>query len=433
VFIFSLFFLALSILVAFYHQQITEITCRSHRHRRPKYILHLKNPKNNSKTLIAVDNVLARLGYEKISTTGLEPSQYPTDWNIFWSFAHHDRIKDQVNFTSAQFHQRMNHFPGNYALVSKSVLATQTKLKFIPRAFLTSQDVQAYAKKHPAKRFVMKLKGNRGVKLVKPEDMNFTKTPALDTYFAQEFIENPLLWHGHKFDFSIFVAITSVNPLRFYYYSKNVNLRFCQKPYDTSDPEDVHSYVIGTDILPAQVFSGTREFVNRDYTYRDAFEAFMRGKGANLDEIWLKVEDLITQVVITKEKTIAEGVRNREPSTFFHLSLIFINFQIDNFGTQKFSHFELVRFDMMFNENFDIFLLEVNMSPNMQASQKISLHKYFFESVLYNLFNLIGVGASFEQDEFRFPNSDVELMVAHPNGELVGGLGWNEVVHALLS
>ncbi|KAG5669196.1 hypothetical protein PVAND_017089 [Polypedilum vanderplanki] len=398
--ILSVIFLTLSIFIAFYQHKITEIACKNVKSeveeikRKPKYILHLG--KEGSKTLSAVDDVLQRLGLEKINTTGLQPSEYPKDWDLFWSFAHHDRIKTQYDFTTVKFNQKLNHFPGNYALVSKSVLATKTKLKFIPAAFLTSEEVQNYAKIHPEKRFVIKLKGNRGVKLTKPEDMNFTRTASLDDYFAQEFIEDPLLWNGHKFDFSIFVVITSVNPLRFYYYNKNVNLRFCLKPYNTSNPDDVHSYVIGTEIFPAQEFPGAREYVFRDYTYRDAFEAFMKSKGANLTEIWMKVEDLITQVVITKEKTFFEG--------------------IGNFGTPKFSHFELYRFDMIFNENFDLFLMEVNMSPNLLASSKISMHKYFFESVLYNLFNLIGIGTNFEQNEFKFPSVDVELMVAHPNG-----------------
>jgi hypothetical protein len=94
-----------------------------------------------------------------------------------------------------------------------------------------------------------------------------------------------------------------------------------------------------------------------------------------------------------------------------------INFQIAAFGTKKFSHFELVRFDMIFNANFDLFLLEVNMSPNMQAAPSISLLKHSFENVLYNLFNLVGIGTSFVKENINFPDGGAEKMVVHPDGE----------------
>jgi tubulin monoglycylase TTLL15 len=274
--------------------------------RRPKYILYI--PEANQSPLTAVDVVLQRLGLEKIDTTGLKISQYPTDWDLFWNHDHHVKIRHEIDFKATMFTQKMNHFPGNYVLVSKSVLATQTKLKFIPPAFLTSQDVQAYAKQHPTKRFVMKLKSNRGVKLVNPEDMDFKETETNNNYFAQEFIEDPLLWHGHKFDLGVYVAITSVNPLRLYYYTKDVSLRFCPKPYNTSNPDDVDAYVIGNGNLSAQKFKGTRDYVNGSFAHRDAFEEFLRKRGEDPVEIWKKVEELIVEVVMMKEKTMVEGV-----------------------------------------------------------------------------------------------------------------------------
>jgi hypothetical protein len=274
---------------------------------RAKYILH--DGKTKSNVLISVDRVLSRLKLEKIDTKKLEPENYPDDWNLFWSFPHQERIKDKVNFRNLKYHQKVNHFPGNYVLVSKSVLATHTNLSYIPKAFLTSDEVQEYAEKHPEKRFVMKLKSNRGVKLVKPSEMNFTITNSIDEYFAQEFLENPLLWNGYKFDFSIFTVITSVDPLRLYIYNKNVNLRFCLKPYDASNASNVDSYVIGTDHIPGMSFESVKKYSDHGYTYKEAFEAFMRDEvKADVDEIWRKVEKLIRDVVMEKEEDFIDKV-----------------------------------------------------------------------------------------------------------------------------
>jgi hypothetical protein len=263
-----------------------------------------------SQILQAVENVLNRLGLEKIEVQkiNLTPENVTMDWDIFWCFHHQDGHK--MNWSSLKYYQKLNHWPGNYVLVSKSVLSTQTDSKYIPKGFLTAKNVQKYSKDNPEKKFVMKLKSNRGVKLVEPKNMNFTKTKNLKEYFAQEFITNPLLWNGHKFDFSIFVVITSVNPLRLYYYNKNVNLRFCKKTYSIEDADDVDSYVIGSDFWPSQDFERVKKFNEKSFTNKEAFDDFMVEKGANLSEIWWKVDDLIRSVVMSKEQSFIDGVRS---------------------------------------------------------------------------------------------------------------------------
>ena len=54
---------------------------------------------------------------------------------------------------------------------------------------------------------------------------------------VQEFIANPFLIDGHKFNIGIFVIFTSGNPLRAYILDNMVIFRFCNTPYD---PEKLH-------------------------------------------------------------------------------------------------------------------------------------------------------------------------------------------------
>jgi tubulin monoglycylase TTLL15 len=246
------------------------------------------------------------MGLEKIVVKS--PSNFPTNWDLLWTFKHQENLKAYINWSDIKYHQKVNHFPGNYMLVSKSYLTTQDDFDFIPKGFLTSEDVQEYAAEHPEKRFVLKLKSNRGVKLVKPSEMNFSETDSLEDYFAQEYLEDPLLWNGYKFDFSIFVVITSVNPLRFYYYNKNVNLRFCLKPYSTANISDLDAYVIGSNHTPGQVFPYVKKYIDAGYTYRDAFEGYIQEIGGDLDHIWHQVENVIRSTVLTKEEYMINGV-----------------------------------------------------------------------------------------------------------------------------
>lgn len=273
---------------------------------RPKFITY--DYSANSKNLINVEDVLLKLGLEKIElqSKGLTLENLQTDWDLLWSWEHHKYIN--YDWSKLKFYQKINNWPGNRVLASKSVLTTTTNSKYVPKAFLTPESVQKYAKNNPDKKFVIKLKSSRGIQIVDPKDMNFTNTNSINDYFAQEFIANPLLWNGHKFDFAIYVALTSVDPLRLYYYEKNVFLRFCKKPYNISNLDDIDSYVIADDHILAETFEGVEKFVENDFTYKDAFESFMISKGAKMEDIWEKVEDLIRSVVISNEEFIVDEV-----------------------------------------------------------------------------------------------------------------------------
>lgn len=260
----------------------------------------------NSNTLKDITAVLSFLNMDKIELNERKPEDIPMNsWNLLWTFRHH--TFENIDWSKLKSHQKINHWPGNYGLASKSHLASRIKSKYIPPGFLKADDVREYAKQHPDKRFVMKLKSNRGVKLVKPSEMNFTVTNSYNDYFAQEYVENPLLWDGHKFDFNIFVAITSVDPLRLYYYEKNIYMRFTPKPYNASS-DDEGTYIIADDHMNIGQFEPVNKYLSNGYTTKEAFENFIKSKGGKVDEIWLKVEDLIRSVVLKGEKTIIDGV-----------------------------------------------------------------------------------------------------------------------------
>lgn len=70
---------------------------------------------------------------------------------------------------------------------------------------------------------------------------------------------------------------------------------------------------------------------------------------------------------------------------------------------------------MIIDNDFNIFLVEVNMSPNLQAGPDRIQNRYSFENILYNLFNLLSIGTPYDKTEFKFPNGHYEIMVANPD------------------
>ena len=59
---------------------------------------------------------------------------------------------------------------------------------------------------------------------------------------VQQYIHNPLLIDGYKWDLRIYVAITSINPLRIYIYEEGL-VRFASEKYDTTDLKNVFSHL----------------------------------------------------------------------------------------------------------------------------------------------------------------------------------------------
>lgn len=80
----------------------------------------------------------------------------------------------------------------------------------------------------------------------------------------------------------------------------------------------------------------------------------------------------------------------------------------------KHHFFELVRFDFLLDDELHLHLMEVNMSPNLFASRRIFHNQHLFENVIYNFFNLVGVGSYFKREHFSKSLEDLSIM-AHEN------------------
>lgn len=180
-----------------------------------------------------------------------------------------------------------------------------TASKYIPRAFNNSNALKDYAELNKDKKFVVKSRTSGGIELKDPKTLNFTPE---DDFFAQEFIDNPMLFDGHKFDFSVYVVITSIEPFRLYFFPKNINIRFCSRPY--GDLEDIDSYVPGPTHITALDLPAIRDYFLNGYTLREAFDSMVRTAGGDADEVWKKIEDCIRTIGVEKERLISEHVRH---------------------------------------------------------------------------------------------------------------------------
>lgn len=158
--------------------------------------------------------MLERIGYEK--------STNQTPWLLFWSHDYPFRSL-YPNMHRLKTHQKVNHFPGTGFITNKVDLATSDS-KFIPKAFKIPKNTKEFLKYASENRnavFLEKHNQHRGVYLKNVTAIDLSSGES----FVQEYVQKPFLVDGHKFDIGVYVVLTSVDPLRVYWYKGDVLFR----------------------------------------------------------------------------------------------------------------------------------------------------------------------------------------------------------------
>uniref|UniRef100_A0A0A9X8G8 Tubulin polyglutamylase TTLL6 n=1 Tax=Lygus hesperus TaxID=30085 RepID=A0A0A9X8G8_LYGHE len=310
------------------------------------------------------------------------------EWDVMWS---HDYPFQKLAplMKNLKPHQKVNHFPGTGFITNKMDLAT-SGLKFIPKAFkIPEQKNQLlnYVSDNPTKKFVQKSNDHRGIKIKSLKEIDLDKPGS----FIQEYISDPLLVDGYKFDIGVYTTITSFDPLRVYIYNGDALFRYCTEKYYPFDDERVDKYVIGDDYLPTwEVPSLTKYYVDYGFSMKESFDGYMMSIGRDPKTIWLQIEEAIRQVCLKKESQIMK-----------YLSLY----------KSKRNFFEMMRFDFVVDNNLNVYIMEVNMSPNL-SSAHFQQNQLLYEQVLYNLFSLVGLGTKGYLKDERVMVSGKNLVVS---------------------
>lgn len=200
--------------------------------RRPMKVWVVDNNLEGS-NLINVVEVFQKIGFQVVSG-----NQSDQDWDVLWSHPYpFTKPATAKSVKDLKPWQRVNHFPGSGFITNKvnliksgGVYSDPELRARIPLAFrLPAERAEflVHQATHPMKMWVQKSAQHRGVRIKR----KFSETDlSSNGTFIQEFIANPLLIDGKKFDIGIYVILTGVDPLRLYVF-QDVNLRFCIDDY----------------------------------------------------------------------------------------------------------------------------------------------------------------------------------------------------------
>ncbi|CAE7226616.1 Ttll5 [Symbiodinium microadriaticum] len=170
------------------------------------------------------------------------------------------------------------------------------------------------------------------------------------------------------------VQVTSYEPLRAYIYREGL-VRFASKPY-SKDPK--HLTDAYRHLTNYSINKGSSSFVENSEVQADnvghkwsisALNKHLRCIGVDAELMWTRIMDAIVKSLLSVEPVI--GARTKATANYSH------------------NCFELYGFDVLVDQDLKPWLLEVNLSPSMQADSPLDWQ--IKSSLLSDSFNLVGI------------------------------------------
>ena len=159
----------------------------------------------------------------------------------------------------------------------------------------------------------------------------------------QKYIERPFLYNGRKFDIRIWVLITHKYEV---YAFKEGHMKACSVNYDLNNIEN--SFIHLTNYSLQKYNQNFSKFEKGNEISFNTFQEYLNDKNYNINiknDIYPKIKEIIEITTRSVKHKINEN--NKEYS------------------------FEIFGYDFMMDEDFNVFLIEINTNPGLEESSEI--------------------------------------------------------------
>ena len=302
---------------------------------------------------------LRSLGWAEFDEEAPPESQRPA--NLWWRTNRFTASQ----ITSAKYpYQRINHYPKSSEITKKDSLARHLKrmrtvhgpvYDYMPITFSVPNEYVTFCKFFSAEQAKADEAGTPPpTYIAKPSDMSrgrkifvFRAVHELSydcPTVVCKYVDRPLLIHGHKVDFRIYCLVTCFQPLRAYLYDEGL-ARFGVEKYVPDDVTNLFSHL-------------TNYSINKN---SDKYDDFKPGIGTGSKWHLDKVKEHF------KQHGVDWSVLWTRVETIVCLTLLSIAPQVPAVP----QCFELYGFDILFDDDFKPWLLEVNFSPALAVEGNV--------------------------------------------------------------
>ena len=345
----------------------------------PSNIYSKGNFLNHKELLYRVYKTDARLVRSTLETMGFGHTD-SHDWNIMWIGS----SAQQYLYEGLNQYQRINHFPNSHEITRKdklcmSLLVMQEKygkeeFDFIPDTFVLPDEYRDFYDHfihRKRKHWIIKPSNSSQGKGIYIID-SIKDVPLDEPCVVSEYIQNPLLINGLKFDLRLYVLVTSFEPLRVYIYEEGL-ARFASEPYTQSSMSSRYSHLTNY-----SVNKKNEKFVqNTDWRADDvghkwslkALKNHLDSVGVDMDLLWSRIYDMVIKTILSMENVVVDSIRK--------------------LALHRNNCFDLFGFDVMIDSNLKPWLIEVNLSPSMATEAPLDL--YIKGNLVSDAFNLMGL------------------------------------------
>lgn len=296
----------------------------------------------------------------------------PYYFNLLWTWR-----PARVQYDKLLCWQRINHYPDSRVLTRKDLLkkcidrySRLSGYKYcdqwsvMPITYVLPNESHEFqslfdkcSTQHEYNYWISKpcnLSRGRGIRLIHANQHIDHSVPQV----IQQYITAPLLLSGHKFDLRLYVLVTSFNPLECYMY-QNGFARFATEPYTNHinqlDNQYIHLTNSSINNQRGSIY-GNGHVLPESLREPDQIEC---GNKISLYHLNTLIQQQYTNV------DIASVWQNIE------LCVLKTLLCADDHITNTVNSFELFGFDIMLDDQFHAWLIEVNASPSMSLDTHI--------------------------------------------------------------
>ncbi|KAJ4458183.1 putative tubulin polyglutamylase TTLL4 [Paratrimastix pyriformis] len=333
-----------------------------------------------SPSSIVIRNAFKRAGFQLVKEGDL--------WHSIWG-----RPPKRTSYRLLSPYQKVNHLPGTYELGRKDYLAVNlTRMLrtfgpehfgFFPKTYILPRDQTFLNRDSAAGPFIMKpVAGARGVGikvLRSPEEVPPGKKAVVQQYLAA-----PYLIDGYKFDLRVYVALTSVDPLRVYMYRDGL-VRFASKRYRGMATHSRYAHLTNYSVNKGRAGIGSLgdEGGGSKCRTHQHLRRYLRAQGIDDGVVWHRIADVVIKTLAAAAPALATTLRSVlapatpltplwGPAADPAPSPLHAGGQGQGGATPPIAVcYELLGFDVLLDEQLRPWLLEVNTSPSLHSSSPL--------------------------------------------------------------